>query len=213
MHSEHSSPNDSIPRVNPLKAPLRQRVLAARAALSPQWRRQASGLIAERVLRLIDRAAPAMQSIALYASFGEEVETHALIAKLLERRLRVALPYVIHHPRFLEMRVIDRFPEGLRLSRHGVLQPEPLACPEILSLEAIDLALIPGVAFDRRGGRLGMGAGYYDRWLATGERRGLALGLAFGEQVVDAVPVDPWDRRLDGVVTESGPVGPCFGRP
>jgi 5-formyltetrahydrofolate cyclo-ligase len=188
---------------NPLKIELRRRILAARQALPAETRREVSAAIMRHVLRLIELSSDPIESIALYASFGHEVETHELIAALLARRLRVALPYIVHRPKMLEMRVIDRFPEGLRRSDFGILEPEPLLHPVVLAPGELDLVLVPCVAFDRRGNRLGYGAGYYDRWL-TGEQRGVAVGLAFAMQTVDALPTDPWDRRVDGIVTETG---------
>jgi 5-formyltetrahydrofolate cyclo-ligase len=202
MTSTADPPARSRPAPNPQKAGLRSRILPAREALAPDARAAASAAIARRVLHMIEYTPDPIDSVALYASFGHEVATHELIRTLLARRLTVALPYIVHRPRMLEMRVIDRFPEGLRRGDLGILEPEPLRHPCLLGPDELDLVILPGVAFDRRGNRLGYGAGFYDRWLA-GDHRCATIGLAFAMQLVDAVPIDPWDRRVDAVVTES----------
>jgi 5-formyltetrahydrofolate cyclo-ligase len=72
----------------------------------------------------------------------------------------------------------------------------------------VDAAVIPGLAWDRAGNRLGRGAGYYDRLLADPEWRGFRCGLFFAIQQVPAVPYDPWDAPMQAIVTESAIVSP-----
>ncbi len=79
---------------------------------------------------------------------------------------------------------------------------EPSATLPVVSPSELDVILVPGVAFDRAGNRLGYGGGYYDRVLA--QPRGLAIGVAWSFQIVDALPVDPWDQPVDAILTESG---------
>ncbi len=83
--------------------------------------------------------------------------------------------------------------------KHGIDQPAP-DCPD-LPTEQIDVILVPGIAFDSTCARLGRGAGFYDRFLADPRVRAAKIGVAFDEQIVDAVPMDRWDVRLDAVVT------------
>lgn len=101
----------------------------------------------------------------------------------------------------------------LRPGRYGIAEPDPVRCPAIdmdavpgsASAFAPDLAVIPGVAFDRRGNRLGHGAGYYDRFLAHPAMARTALvGLAYAFQIVPALPVAPWDRPVHALCTEEG---------
>jgi 5-formyltetrahydrofolate cyclo-ligase len=94
-------------------------------------------------------------------------------------------------------------PLALREGRMGILEP-PCALPP-QSLDPDDLVLVPGLAFDREGGRLGRGGGYYDRALAVGrgaELRPLLIGVGFSYQLVERVPMGELDVRLDGVVSE-----------
>ena len=86
-----------------------------------------------------------------------------------------------------------------------MLEPD-LLCPA-QQLHADTIVFVPGVAFDREGGRLGRGAGYYDRVIAGCEEssgRPRFIGVGFGSQVIEAVPMDSLDMRMDGVVTEAG---------
>jgi 5-formyltetrahydrofolate cyclo-ligase len=213
---------------NPAKLAMRREMLRARKDLAGADRARAEAAITGQVLKLIDDPSPlnawrgeggkgdrAIRNVSIYFGYGHEVATEGLIATLLARGLTVALPYVPQGERMLQMRVVGKggdgagapaFAESLQRNAYGILEPQPSLHPRVLGLEAFDLAIVPGVAFDRMGNRLGYGVGIYDRWLAGGVGRGscVVLGLAFAMQIVDAVPVDSWDRRVDGVVTESG---------
>ncbi len=90
--------------------------------------------------------------------------------------------------------------EQLESSTLGI--PEPPRDAEAISFADVDVALVPGVAFDRDGRRLGQGGGYYDRVLA--ERGGIAIGVCWAFQVTEVVPVEGWDQDVDGVLTERG---------
>jgi len=101
----------------------------------------------------------------------------------------------------------------------GSLRPGQLGIPEpgpdapVVDPAEVDVFLVPGLAFDRHGGRLGHGKGHYDRLLPR--VRGRRVGVCWADQVVDRVPVDPWDVPMDGLVTEAGWVellrGPAAG--
>ncbi len=86
----------------------------------------------------------------------------------------------------------------LQRGAYGIREPRPGA-PEFPP-EQIQLILTPGVAFDRRGGRLGRGKGYYDRFLQ--KTNGMTVGVCYGAGLLDQVPMEPHDRRMDAVVTE-----------
>uniref|UniRef100_B8DIG1 5-formyltetrahydrofolate cyclo-ligase n=1 Tax=Nitratidesulfovibrio vulgaris (strain DSM 19637 / Miyazaki F) TaxID=883 RepID=B8DIG1_NITV9 len=97
----------------------------------------------------------------------------------------------------------------LKPGRYGIAEPDPARCPaidmDVAPDFAPDLAVIPGVAFDRQGNRLGHGAGYYDRFLAhPAMARTSLVGLAYAFQIVPALPVAPWDRPVHALCTEEG---------
>lgn len=91
---------------------------------------------------------------------------------------------------------------ALRVGRFGVLEPPPDAPAATLGTR--DLVLVPGVAFDRAGGRLGRGSGWYDRALPHGVDSPRLFGVGFAFQLVDSVPMAPHDRAVDGFVSEQG---------
>jgi 5-formyltetrahydrofolate cyclo-ligase len=90
--------------------------------------------------------------------------------------------------------------EDLVPGRYGVLEPAPEREP--IALSELQLVMVPGVAFDAEGRRLGRGGGYYDRTFPVGAAGPVLVGLAFAFQLVEAVPAGPLDRRVDAVVTE-----------
>ena len=133
----------------------------------------------------------AAQTVLLYWSMPEEVDTHALIRKWSERK-RIVLPRVCGEE--LELRLYD--PERMVPGYRGILEPAEDALP--VPDAEIDLAIVPGLAFDRAGHRLGRGKGYYDRLLPR--LHCPKLGLAFPCQVLDEVPIEAHDVALDGII-------------
>ncbi|MBN2290557.1 MAG: 5-formyltetrahydrofolate cyclo-ligase [Candidatus Glassbacteria bacterium] len=128
-----------------------------------------------------------------------EVDTRRLIGDALASGRRVCVPLVGQGRPDLEVVEISGL-DNLVAGRYGILEPPPGSYSPVGPGEW-DLAVVPGVAFDRRGHRLGFGKGYYDRVLAG--RRAPALAPAYGFQVVEPLPVLPHDVPVDLVVTES----------
>lgn len=139
-------------------------------------------------------------SIGCYLSFQREVDTRAIIAHALRSGKRVAAPRLQGRRRMEHAGVDD--PERLLPGPLGILQPDPGAAA--IASPDLDLIIIPGLAFTTRGARLGFGGGYYDTYLAG--RTGPVLGLAYGFQILDHIPQEPHDCRVDWVVTENGPI-------
>ena len=98
---------------------------------------------------------------------------------------------------------------------YGIKEPDPIQCPkitptEIETIKGFVICLVPGLAFDTQGNRLGRGAGYYDRWISSvrqnmldNERRVLFLGFCYDQQIIESVPTDSWDQPMDGLLTAS----------
>jgi len=179
--------------VKELKKQMRALMKAKRAeaSLSPQADCAATVL-----------ALPQWQSartVLLYCSIPGEVPTESLIEAAVKMGKRVVLPLVKGDDLLLKEYLPGALVEGYK----GIMEPSAEA--KDVAPEEIDLALIPGVAFDRKCRRLGRGRGYYDRTLPA-----LAcpkIGLAFAWQIVDEVPCDPWDMSLDLVVTPDTVIG------
>lgn len=178
-----------------IKARLRRSALAARDALLIDDRLAWDELIVARLLALPEVQA-SQGPVAGYWQMRSEVDIRPALAELAERGVTICLPAVV------EDRLAFRkwkpwepvVPGGL-----GTLVPPPDA-------EIVDpvLALVPVAAFDRRCARIGYGKGYYDRaLLRLGAAGGLtAIGVAYSAQEAPEIPLDPWDRRLNMVVTE-----------
>lgn len=138
--------------------------------------------------------------VMVYLSMGGEAGTGSIIERLLEAGVEVAGPRVDWEARTITPALIADALADVVEGRLGVPEPAPHA-PGV-AIETIDVLLVPALAFDLRGFRLGRGAGFYDRLLADKRRRGLALGYGFEAQVAPRVPTEPHDARLDALATE-----------
>ncbi len=179
-------------------------IFEAKAALrrtSRQRRREAasSGVSAVVCRRLLDSLAiPADATVSGYWPLRDELDPRPILSALATRGQRLCLPVVVESGALLVFRGWK--PDvSLEPAAFGTQVPGA-DCPVLEP----DLLLVPLLAFDRRGFRLGYGGGFYDRTLATlrGRRPVLAVGLAFAAQEVDAVPVEAGDEPLDRIVTE-----------
>ena len=175
------------------KRRIRRVVLRERDAVSVTARAETGRRVVERFLALpeVERAATVM----VFWSFGSEVPTGPLIERLHERRIAVALPRI----------------EGAGLTPIAYAPGDPTTPTSFgaeepvegapLDPSSIDVVAVPGVAFDRRGRRIGYGAGYYDRFLRA--LPAFSVGLAFGLQVLDRdLPAGSFDLPVDAIVTE-----------
>lgn len=183
-----------------MKQRLRIEAKNRRAALSPRVAADFSRTIAEYILEFLNPGDP----VLAYVAKPPEVDTHPLISALLARGTPVAVP------------IIERETCTLRISYLRTLDvliestfrvPEPIGNEIPADPSAITTILVPMVAFDRCGGRLGYGAGYYDRYLSAHPHM-RKTGIAFSCQETTTIPCDPFDIRMDYIITENG-VRPC----
>ena len=176
---------------------LRARVRRTLSALTPQARAESDRLLRRRFLERPETAAA--RTVLLYYGMGTEVDTAPLLLSLLSAGKRVALPRCTARPGEMEARLIA--PDTcLYRHRFGMLEPGE-ACP-LLAPEEIDLVLVPGLAFDRAGYRLGQGGGYYDRYLP--QCPGKSLALCREAVLFEALPREEHDRPVGLVLTEHG---------
>jgi 5-formyltetrahydrofolate cyclo-ligase len=133
------------------------------------------------------------------SAFPEEIRTARLLALAHEAGGRVVLPRVDLAERRLRLHLVGDPRSDLRPGVLGIPEPDP-GLPEV-SAYAVDWALVPGLAFDERGYRLGRGAGHYDRLLPAMRPDCVCWALGFGCQLVPALPVEPHDVALDGITT------------
>ncbi|GHF10056.1 MULTISPECIES: 5-formyltetrahydrofolate cyclo-ligase [Streptomyces] len=184
------------------KAGLRRSLLAARAALTSQDIEGAQAVLGQRALELPELAQA--RTVAAYVSVGTEPGTRALLDALRARGIRVLLP-VLLSDNDLDW-ALYRGAAHLAPARRGLLEPDG----ERLGPEAVvraDAVLLPGLAVDGHGTRLGRGGGSYDRVLSRLDRAGAAparIVLLYDNEVVARLPKEPHDHPVDAVVTPSG---------
>jgi 5-formyltetrahydrofolate cyclo-ligase len=187
------SDNDKSPEQ--LKAVLRRAAIARRDALPPAERMAAPAAIAERGLTVEIR--PGMV-VSGFSPLKSEISPLQLLRRLADAGASLALPVVAGRGRPLIMRAWS-FGAPLVSGVWGIREP-PAGAPEVFP----DILIVPLLAFDRRGHRIGYGAGYYDITIARlrAMKPVIAIGIAFAAQEIAAVPATPRDARLDLVLTE-----------
>ncbi len=179
---------------------LRTKILAERDNLQKGQIRQWSSQIHKNLESLPEYG----RSLAplFFASFRSEVETFPIIRRRLVENPPVFLPKTIVEERELQIFSIFSMDE-LAPGAYGIFEPIGEHCKPV-DPTRIDLILVPGSVFDKRGGRYGYGGGFYDRFLSRKAPGALRVGLAFSFQVLDNIPLEPHDELMDYIVTEKG---------
>lgn len=178
---------------------IRQAIRQARRQLTPEQQKIAAEQAKLNALQH-PKIAQA-KNIALFLSFDGEINTQPLIDALWQQHKQVYLPvlhpFSAHHLLFLHYRPDTQ----LIKNRFNIAEP-PLDVRDVLPPEQLDVMLIPLVAFDNQGQRLGMGGGFYDRTLANWQQSGFyPIGLAHDCQQVEQLPVAHWDIPLPEIIT------------
>jgi len=177
----------------------RRRVLAIRDALSGDARDRKSQAITERLLAL--PAFAGAGTIAAYVSFGTEFNTEAFLTAVLARGKHLVLPRVTSERHELAFHFVTDLERSLLPGPWDILQPDPAQCADA-SADQIDFMLVPGVAFTAQCERLGYGGGFYDAAINRARADAAKVAAAFAVQIVDEIPLEPHDQRVDLVVTE-----------
>ena len=195
------------------KAELRRAVIAQRDALDLDLRAAKSADICARLVELLGNSgAAAPHTVAVYAAMGSEVDPAAFAAAAAKRDRRVAYPCMLS--------AIDAAACGQRMCMRAVAADDASAAPfithptraftamdigsdrfPIVPADVLDMIIVPLVAFDQTGARLGYGGGCYDRYLPTLSATCQIIGIAFDEQRVDRVPTDTHDLPLPHIVS------------
>lgn len=195
------------------KAELRRTVIARRDAIDLDVRAAKSAVVCARLVELMDSSGTAGQrAVAVYAAMGSEVDPAAFAAAAAKRGWRVAYPCMFS--------ATDAMACGQRMCMRAVSAGDASAAPfiarptrafaamdidsnrfPIVPAEALDMIVVPLVAFDQTGARLGYGGGCYDRYLPTLSPACQIIGIAFDEQRVDGVPTDAHDLPLPHIIS------------
>lgn len=195
------------------KAEVRRAVIARRDAIDLNVRTAKSAAICARLVDLLDRlSAAAPHTVAIYAAMGSEVDPAAFAAAAAKRGWRVAYPCMLS--------AIDAAACGQRMCMRAVAVDDASAAPfiahparafaatdidsdrfPIVPAEALGMVVVPLVAFDRTGARLGYGGGCYDRYLPMLSPACQIVGIAFDEQRINHVPTDAHDLPLPNIIS------------
>jgi 5-formyltetrahydrofolate cyclo-ligase len=194
------------------ESPIREAKEALRREIRARLRAMSAGLRAEASLVICQAAAnlPAFRAgrcIALFAPLPSEPDVHPLIEEAWAEGKRVVLPLMIKHGTVpeLDWHEVTTWDDVVVPGPFGLREPNPLRCPRVKPAE-IDCVFVPGMAFDAEGNRLGRGGGYYDSFLSRAPATLPGIGLFFGVQKVESVPLEEHDQKLRQVLTEDGPL-------
>ena len=180
------------------KGQLRTKCLRLLKQQKEDERRRKSEAIRRKVLRLT--AFRRAKMVCCYVALPYEVQTWRMIEEMLKQGKRVVVPVTQPRTKRLTLSEVRDPTTELARGRLGVFEPKPWARRPV-SVRDIDLALVPGLAFDRRGHRLGHGHGYFDRFLARLSKTTLTVGLAFRVQVLGRLPITTHDHAVQTVLT------------
>ncbi len=183
---------------------IRREMLQQRANLSHAERTLHSKQIIHNVLKWIEqKESCSFNVVMVYLSMKSEVETWELCSALLKQGKQVIAPVVDVDSSKLIPRRIQNLGDDLVIHRYGMMEPNENCA--VIPNDQIQLILVPGVAFDLVGNRLGYGKGYYDRFLPTCPNA-VSIGLAFQIQIVENLYPQPWDIPVQHVFTENGKI-------
>jgi len=176
-----------------MKNQLRDNILEKRNSLPKEEVTSKSRSIEEKLFGL--DSYKKSRTVMLFVSFGNEVNTHDMIKKSFGKK-NVVIPKVIQQE--IEPSIVIDFDSLIPAGKFGILEPIDIMK---IAYKNIDLILVPGIAFDSEGHRIGYGFGYYDKFLKK-VPKAVKVGLAFDFQIVDRIPAEEHDVPVDFIITE-----------
>ena len=192
----------TVPSLRDSKSELRKQIRRLRAGLDDTRRRALDAAINRHLLELAERLKPRV--IAAYQAFDGEPDLAPALQELRRRGACLALPVVHSEPGRAAISFRD-WPADAEMCDNGFGIREPIDTRDV-PVDELDLVLVPLVAWDADGGRLGMGASFYDRLFQPFARldRPRRVGVGYRLQQLEQVPLEPWDIRLHLVLTDDG---------
>ena len=180
------------------KKVLRKRILEIRDSLDNKEKELMDNIIFNKLINtdLYMKA----NNIFIYLNFGSEVETKKIINKALEDKKEVYIPKIYKEDKSMKAIRLSSF-NDLKENSMGIL--EPISDTDFIEKERIDLIIVPGVAFDFKGNRVGYGGGYYDRYLKAIEKNSNKLVLAYEFQIIDFIEAEAHDIKFDYIITNT----------
>ena len=177
------------------KRQVRRELKETAARFSENYVDEASRAVCEKVLQSSEFRKAVV--IFGYLSFRNEISVDLILQEALRLGKTVAVPWIVSQNEMKAARLVRM--QDLPLDRYGIRTvPEPVS---IVSTDSIDLVLVPGAGFSKKGYRMGRGAGYYDRFLT--QSGGFRLGITCDKLLMKDIPVDEYDQRVEALVTET----------
>jgi 5-formyltetrahydrofolate cyclo-ligase len=178
---------------------IRKAILSQRASLDLSECQEKSNKIKERLFKLPEFIQH--NNIMLYMALPGEVQTQDMVRETIRLGKRVILPKVAPDGQNLLLSEVKDLDRELKTGMFGILEPkEEFYRP--VSLDELNLIILPGVAFDLRGYRIGFGKGFYDRLLSKARTTIITIGLSFDFQLVAEIPAVKHDMKVDKIITE-----------
>lgn len=195
---------------------MRKIIVAGLGSMSPEIRRRKSLAVARRIISC--DAFQRARMIMAYVAMELEVDLWSMVREAWKMGKRIAMPRIVpplsepriplvHDRRILPYEIVPAEVDdpadhpGLQTDMLGIWEPRPQSRP--VSLTEVDLVLVPALAYDRTGHRLGKGGGFYDRLLSSDGLQATTIGVAFREQIFASLPTCPHDHPIDMLITET----------
>ena len=188
-----------------MKKTIRKRMRKIRGRMSATECLEKSNRICKHVEKLIYEKD--FRSVMVYVSMRNEVNTRSLIDKLIDQEKIVLAPVMDEVTKELLPYRLTNSQNELVQNNYGIYEPNPKIC-KLFPVDKIELVLVPGLAFDKNGYRIGYGGGYYDRFLRKCPQA-VWLGLAYENQLVDHIPHEKSDVPVKMIATEEGMID-CY---
>jgi 5-formyltetrahydrofolate cyclo-ligase len=181
------------------KADIRKEIAAAIGKLSVDELAERTSLIENRLFEFANFLEAKIA--LLYIDNQNEVKSSGIIRRTFDQNKIVVLPLVKTDTKKFKLFKIDDFAKDLKTGQNGILQPDPGKCRTV-PIDCIDIAIIPGIAFDEKGGRIGSGDGYYDRLIPHLPVTTRKVALALDNQIIPQVPIESHDKHVDIIITD-----------
>lgn len=181
------------------KKELRKDILKERDSLEDKFKKSMDKSIQDKLFS--SEYYKKAEKIFIYISYGSEIDTKSIINRSLSEGKKIYVPRTIFNDKIMDAVEIKSL-DNLIEDRYGIL--EPSFEEEKIDPDQLDLIIVPGTAFDNNGGRMGYGAGYYDRYFKkiTNKSKNIKLALAYDFQILDCVPMEEHDVPMDIIYTD-----------
>lgn len=179
------------------KKTLRKQLSCQRREKSTSFIQKNSKIITKKLMNqpLFNKS----KHILFYVSYNGEVYTHQIIKESIRCNKETYVPFSITKTHTIQISKLDYFTD-LKPGAYGILEPTEEK-QQLMPITILDLIIVPGVAFDTRGNRIGQGGGYYD-WLLN-QSNATSIALAFDFQIIPSIPTEAHDQRVDYIITEN----------